>query len=199
MNKRLLVIFGLRGCILDRALFRDALPAGAPPPHFVAGAGRLWMRPRALQVMEHLSSYCDLAIWSATAARNTHSMTDAVFKDFKVPLRFVWSRDMTVPDDCRRQMTASREDLHATMKDLHAVKDRLPPEFPIGRIVLVDDTPSKLRCNSDNFVWVPPFDLQNWSDERPMIALRDFFDAHLKNVEDVRTVLPQRITFPTAK
>ena len=193
MSKRLLVIFGLRGCLLERASFRDPLPAGVPPAHYIAGAGRLWVRPKAIEVLEHLHTYCDLAIWSSTTPRNTKSMSEVALKDLKAPLRFVWSRDKTVPDDCRRQMTSSRDDAYATMKDLRHVQKDLPSEFPRERIVLVDDSPSKSRCNADNLLWLPTYDLQQWDDERPMLALKDFFDHHLRDADDVRKILPQKI------
>lgn len=75
-----LLIFGLRGTLIERIFSRDVTNA-MPPHHLMVGLHKVWIRPRMLQTLYALQPHCRLAIWSSTTARNTVTVMDAIFNN----------------------------------------------------------------------------------------------------------------------
>lgn len=191
MSSRLLLVFGLRGTLLERIHTSKAAPT-LPTPHHSVGMSKVWQRPHMLDSLTKLSEKCDLAIWSSTTTRNTAPLMDAVFQNAPFSFKFVWSREHTKSDDIRRLMAASRDDEHATLKDLSFVTSAFP-QYSLDRIVLVDDTPSKARLQADNFLWVTTFDENNLRSDNGMESLVEAVNSKLVGCSDVRKILPLQI------
>jgi hypothetical protein len=189
---RLLLVMGLRGALLERLRFSDA---ATPPPELTAGAFKIWMRPKAIEVLEDLQAECDLAVWSSTTRPNSDLVTNAAFPaDGKVQMKFVWSRENTVADDFRRSIIVDPDDEFATIKDAKLVW-RHYPQYTPQRTVLIDDTPSKVRRTMDNFLWLSTFgeaEVAAGGDDE-LQRMRDFILTKLVNAPDVRDILPHRL------
>lgn len=188
MSSRLLLVFGLRGTLLER-IHTSKAASTLPTPHHSVGMSKIWQRPHMLDSLTKLSEKCDLAIWSSTTARNTTPLMEAVFQNAPFSFKFVWSREHTKSDDIRRLMAASRDDEHATLKDLSLITNAFP-QYNLDRIVLVDDTPSKARLQADNFLWVKTFDETTLGSDDGMKSLVETVQARLVGCSDVRKILP---------
>lgn len=77
-----LLIFGLRGTLLERLHVRN-VPAGLPPPDLTVGLMQVWLRPEMMSTLLALQQHCHLAIWSSTTSRNTAPLIEAVFNSPK--------------------------------------------------------------------------------------------------------------------
>ncbi|RNE97177.1 hypothetical protein TraAM80_09449 [Trypanosoma rangeli] len=193
---RPLLVFGLRGTLLER-IHASRMPPGMPDGAITVGMSRVWLRPGALESLQALQEHCTLAIWSSTTARNTAPVMEAVFQTHsgspKVQFAFVWSREHTTSDDFRRTNAASRDDQHATVKDLREVFHRFPDIATPQNTVLIDDTPSKGKHNAANFLWLETCEELKIENAQVMPALRRFVEQTLLAEKDVRRLLPVRI------
>lgn len=186
---RLLVVFGLRGTLLERIHMSGITPA-LPQATSVVGQHKIWLRPKTIETLTELSAVCDVAIWSSTTKRNTDPVVSAVFP--KMDFKFVWTRDNTIPDDFRRSVAVDKEDQHATIKDLHSVWEAYP-QYTRERTVIVDDTPSKGKMNADNLIWLRSCQQPDVLEEQGMPLLKKFVLDELVSLPDVRSILPKRI------
>nr|CCC91486.1 conserved hypothetical protein [Trypanosoma congolense IL3000] len=191
-----LLVFGLRGTLLER-IHASRVPSGMPGGALTVGMSRVWLRPGAKEMLLALQQYCTLALWSSTTARNTAPLVEAVFNQSsqKVDFAFVWSREHTTADEFRRASATSRDDQHATVKDLREVYRRFPEIATPCNTVLIDDTPSKGKLNAANFLWVETCEELKIENPNVMPALRRFVEEKLLTErEDVRRILPARVS-----
>jgi hypothetical protein len=189
--QRLLVIFGMRGTLLERIHARD-IPVGMPENPIQVNLHKVWLRPNVTQILEELSEHCDLAVWSSTTARNTGPVMEAAFPSRKTfDFKFVWTREHTSADSFRRIGASEKEDEHATIKDVARVTATFP-KYSLDRIVLVDDTPSKARVHADNFLWLKSCRTQDILDAVPLANAKTFILNELVPAKDVRDLLPKR-------
>ncbi|RHW71667.1 TFIIF-stimulated CTD phosphatase [Trypanosoma brucei equiperdum] len=192
---RPLLVFGLRGTLLER-IHAIRVPSGMPGGAITVGMSRVWLRPSAMETLLALQQHCTLAVWSSTTARNTTPLMEAVFSQHaqKVNFAFVWSREHTTADEFRRVSATSRDDQHATVKDLREVYRRFPEIATPQNTVLIDDTPSKGKLNASNFLWLETCEELKIENPNVMPALRRFVEEHLlAEREDVRRLLPARV------
>lgn len=203
-SKRPLIIFGLRGTLLER-LHSARVPMAMPPPSHTIGMHKIWVRNKTIDSLKKLNENCDLAIWSSTTTRNTLPVVEAVFGQKPTPamqlntspnalFKFVWSREQTHPDDFRRSAPSNAEDENATVKDLDDVF-KIFPQYSAERTILVDDTPSKCRANAGNFLWIDGLegDAEKLQKDEEMVKLVKYVEETLLKAKDVRTVLPHRL------
>jgi hypothetical protein len=155
MATRPLMIFGMKGILLDR-VHTSAAAAVQVSPTFSMGSYRVWLRPFVIDALTELSSQYDLAVWSSATHRNTIALAATAFPDIK--FRFVWCREHTTPDEYRRNFVVEDDDTWATLKP-HGTLLANFPELHKSQFVLVDDTPSKLREVADRTLILPSFDI----------------------------------------
>lgn len=204
MSKRPLIIFGLRGTLLER-LHTARVPMAMPPATHTIGMHKIWVRNKTMESLKKLNETCDLAVWSSTTTRNTLPVVEAVFGQKPAPasqlntspnamFKFVWSREQTHPDDFRRSAPADAEDENATIKDLSDVFKAFP-QYSAERTILVDDTPSKCRGNAGNFLWIEGLDgdADKLTKDDEMAKLVAFVEEKLVKAKDVRAILPHRL------
>ena len=204
MPSPLLIVFGLNGSLLQRA--RPVVAANISAPASVethtVGIQKVFVRPGARAGVARLvAAGHSVGVWSATTMKNTEPMLQAVFGDFKSTFKFVWSRDHTVPDTYRRQASlGDSESDHATLKDISHLWDYsvAGPGFGPTNPVVVDDEPSKARRHADNFLWLPTYSVEDTAAAEldPSLGFDDaveFLLGRLSAVDDVRTVLPERV------
>ncbi|ORC86255.1 uncharacterized protein TM35_000291370 [Trypanosoma theileri] len=192
-----LLVFGLRGTLLER-IHASRIPPGMPENAITVGMSRVWLRPGVMETLQALQPHCHLAVWSSTTARNTAPLMEAIFHHSSdspaVRFAFVWSREHTSSDEFRRTTATSRDDQHATVKDLREVYRRYPDIATPRNTVLIDDTPSKGKPNAANFLWLETCEELKIENAQVMPALRRFVEEKLlAEKEDVRRLLPVRI------
>ena len=201
MNKRLLVIFAVRGTLLERLQEIKVPSTLTAAPHAKYGGGPqqylIWRRPHSLEMLKRLSSTCDLGIWSSATPYNTQPVLDHAFPGIKFDI--VLTRDNTKTDSLRRRHKGVEEDdQYATVKNLDLIWGREGAvRYLPERTVLVDDTASKGRKNADNLVWVKSYGVDpgcSMSDnDRTLLDLADYVEKVLVPARDVRDSLPKSI------
>lgn len=181
---RLLLVFGLRGTLLERLHHSNAMHM--PLANRVTmGHSVMWLRKDVTPVLQRLSKTCDIAIYSSTTRKNVLTCTNVAFGPEAsgsgcghVPLSFIWSREQTMGDDFVRSGVqihsdqknkddrhtvatangSSKAELeHATLLDLNLVWKAFGETkgYLPSRTVLLDDNMIKCRGFADHFVCVP--------------------------------------------
>ncbi|WP_435018189.1 NIF family HAD-type phosphatase [Tundrisphaera sp. TA3] len=150
-------------------------PSDDRPVDFHIPGHRVLRRPYLTEFLETTGLWFELAVWSSASTPYVRSM---VAKIFPAPeaLAFAWSSDR-----CTLRYHAELQTCYC-VKDLKKVK-RLG--YDLGRVLMVDDTPSKLERNYGNHLPVDPFEGQPGDTE-----LRDVlpFLDRLREAEDVRRI-----------
>lgn len=190
-----LIVFGMRGTLLERIHSARVSPAMPPSTHTV-GMHKIWARNGLNNALSKLTQElnCDIAVWSSTTTRNTIPVVQAVFGQ-KHPFKFVWTREQTIPDDFRRSVPFDAEDENATIKDLAEVWKQYP-EYSPEHTIVVDDTPSKLRGAAENFVWLEGLgdgDAEKVKSDTHLTKFVEFVEKQIVTSKDVRQILPLRL------
>lgn len=147
---RKLLIFDLRGVLLDKlhATHVQALPYSAVRSDLV------FLRPNAVEALTELSSDFDLALWASGFRRTVEPMLPLFGT---VSWKFVWTREVALPDFDRRRNPSIPEDEWAILKDV-ALVHRHFPEYSPSQIVAIDDGADKLRMHPEQLIVIPSFD-----------------------------------------
>mmetsp|Transcript_16007 Transcript_16007/g.24940 ORF Transcript_16007/g.24940 Transcript_16007/m.24940 type:complete len:204 (-) Transcript_16007:67-678(-) len=202
MKKPLLIIFGLRGTLLERLSIQDTASIIKRRPTLTFSKYNVWLRPGILNTLERLSKVSNLAIWSATPHRNTVPLVSMAFPG--IDFKFIWHREQTTTDNIKRLLPANEKDnKFSVIKELDKVY-KLYPQYSPQNTLYVDDKVFKTRCHAGNVLLVPTYDV-NCLIKEPSDAAGDttaeaiadqlfsFIKKELLNADDVRNVLPTRL------
>ena len=196
---RPLLIFGLRGTLLERLSIQETTNAIPRRPSFTFSKYNVWLRPGIVHTLEVLSESVDLAIWSATPHRNTAPLVSMAFSH--INFKFVWHREQTSPDAIKRLLPAeSTQNQFAVKKDLSSVYSHMPQYTP-ERTVIVDDTVFKSRRHSGNVILVPTYDIHrimkednnNFDKGSDVQGFINFIQDKILCTSDVRAELPRKV------
>lgn len=140
---------------------------------FRVGPFYLYKRPLLDQFMVSVTRVYDVAIWSSASEDYVHGIAEHL-----LPLvgqwKFVWSRAR-----CIQRLNAETFQ-YDYIKDLRKV-ERLG--FDLDRMLIVDDTPSKVCRNYGNAIYVSPFE---GSDDDQELLLLDHFVHSLHSFPNFR-------------
>ena len=144
------------------------------PPDFQVAKFAVYRRPLLDEFLATVSSWFDLAVWSSAS----RLYVEAIVANILVcrDLRFIWSNDR-----CRRWFDSETVE-HHWAKNLKKIRKL---GFELDRVLMIDDTPEKLRKNYGNHIAVKPFE-GDLGDTELRILLP--FLGSLRRVENVRTV-----------
>ncbi|WP_254512628.1 HAD family hydrolase [Anatilimnocola floriformis] len=144
---------------LDETLIHARESPLQRPPDFEAGPFAVYQRPMLREFLAAVAQQYRLAIWSSASADYVTVIVERMAPP--VELDFVWSRSRCTPRYHLELME------RYWVKDLKKVK-RLG--FDLSRVLMVDDTPSKLERNFGNAVYVRPFEGDATDEELPRLA-----------------------------
>ena len=134
---------------LDETLIHAVEAPLGRPADFQVGPYFAYRRPHLKEFLAWAVEFFEVGVWTSASPDYARIVVDSIFPDHvKSRLRFVWSCDR-----CVRWFNPDTGD-HEWLKDLRKVK-RLG--WPLDRVVMVDDSPEKLRRNYSNLVRVLPF------------------------------------------
>ena len=141
---------------------------------FAAGPYAVYRGPGLEGFLEQAARHFELAVWTSSTAAYAAAVCDEIFASSSPS--FVWSRNRCT----LRLDPESREDYW--LKDLKKVK-RLG--YALEPVLVVDDSPQKLRRNFGNHVKVAPY--LGAADDDELSHLGRYLPT-LKSHPDVRTV-----------
>ncbi|MCK5798567.1 MAG: HAD family hydrolase [Deltaproteobacteria bacterium] len=170
MTKMTLLIFDL-----DETLFFSAEKPLDRPEDFNVGPYACYRRPLVEQLLEVVSRFFTVAVWTTSSAAYAREVVAALFPP-SLKLAFVWSR---------RQCTQA---LHPRLGVKIWIKDLVDLErenYTLTRTLIVDDSPEKLCRQPENLIPISPF--LGRLDDRELEALVAYL-PRLAEIEDVRTL-----------
>lgn len=141
MNRPLLILD------LDETLIFATERPLAYSSDFRVGPYFVYRRPFLDQFLETVSAWYDLATWSSGSPAYVSDLVDQVFPD-REALRFAWASDR-----CTVRFHPELRDFY-WIKDLKKVKRA---GYRLERVLILDDTPSKLERQYGNLLPVRPF------------------------------------------
>jgi RNA polymerase II subunit A small phosphatase-like protein len=145
---------------LDETLIHGREVRLARAPEFEVGPYAVYERPRLRQFLQQVAAAYRLAVWSAGSADYMAAIVERIAPP-ESEWAFVWARER-----CTARYHPERMERY-WVKDLKKVK-RLG--YDLGRVLMVDDTPSKLERNFGNAVYVRSFEGDLGDDELPRLA-----------------------------
>jgi RNA polymerase II subunit A small phosphatase-like protein len=117
--------------------------------------------------LSYCSSVFDLAVWSSSSDGYVTEVTERVFGS-KYPLVFSWSASKCV----QKEDPVSGGYLY--IKDLRKVRSQ---GYDVENIIMVDDSPEKIRRQPNNLVAVSPFEGGAYDNE--LLQLVDRLQSHV--------------------
>lgn len=151
---------------------RDEPDAGY---HFRTARYYVTKRPHLEPFLAQAFAWFDVAVWTSSGERYATTVIDRVFHDAP-RLVFAWSSRR-----CTRRFDADTGELY-WLKDLKKVK-RIG--FPLGRTLMIDDSPEKLERNYGNHLCVLPF--EGDPADRELLDLLPYLDW-IRTQDDFRTI-----------
>ena len=144
-------------------------------PHFEVPPHHVYKRPLLTPFLEACSAHFELAVWTSASSDYASAVIGEIWPP-TLELSFLWSRTR-----CTRRLDLERMQ-QILIKDLKKVKKM---GYSLERVLMVDDSPSKLSRQYGNLVRVKPFvgDLED--DELRWLSL---FLIELAEVDNVRQV-----------
>ena len=160
---------------MDETLVYGAESELDRPADFCVGPYHVYRRPHLAAFLKAVSGWYQLAIWSSATIDYVSAIASEVRPD-NCEWRFIWGRDR-----CTRRMHAElMETIY--IKDLKKVK-RLG--YDVGRILVVDDSPSKTSRNFGNAIYVKAF--EGAADDCELPRLQAYLES-VRDAEDYRTM-----------
>lgn len=170
MDNRLLLILDL-----DETLVHAVeTPIADRQPDHVIEQFHIYLRPGLRDFLLQVSTSYRLAVWTSSSPLYAQAICGLIFPP-EIPLEFVWASDRcTLVRDLDTDTWINSKPLRKIIRSRGG---------DLGRILMVDDSPEKLRKNYGNLVPVIPFEGNPADDELRWLAV---YLKQLSSTEDVR-------------
>lgn len=142
---------------------------------FKVGPYFVYKRPFVEDFLSQCAQWFDLAVWTTSSEDYAASIVRHIFPG-DTELSFVWARER-----CTTSFNSETAE-QFWIKDLKKLKKQ---GYLLSKIIVVDDSPEKLKRQYANLVRVEPF--LGDPNDRELNLLKPFL-AHLTTVDDVRKV-----------
>lgn len=134
---------------LDETLLHGSEYDLERPPDLNIGYYSVYVRPFAAELISFcFKRFAHVALWTSATESYAEEACHFLFRQNKKRLQFIWSRDR-----CTKKFNPENFEWE-WIKDLNKVKRR---GFKLEQIIMVDNTPSKLRRQYGNLVRVKDF------------------------------------------
>lgn len=142
---------------------------------FIVGSYRVLKRPYLETFLYFCARHFELGIWtSSTESYAKEIVKHILAKDINIS--FLWARER-----CIKEMDLDLYEINY-IKDLKKLKRR---GYDLETIIMVDDTPEKLKRNYGNLVRIEPF----FGDKNDIeLSKLEIYLKKLKDVENIRAI-----------
>lgn len=144
---------------LDETLVYATEEPLAHAPAFRVGPFHVYKRPYLDEFLANCAGVFDLAIWSAGGDEYVQQAVGELFSR-RVPPAFVWGHSR-----CVIRYDPEKQGYYQ-IKDLKKVKRQ---GYPLERVLIVDDTHTKVERNYGNAIYITPFMGDPQDDELPVL------------------------------
>jgi len=169
MNKKLLILD------LDETLIYATEQQLTHEADFQFFSYHVYLRPHVREFIAFCLEHFECAVWTSASEDYAAIIVRHLFSD-EPPLKFIWARQR-----CTRVFNPEYQDFE-WVKNLQKVKRR---GYRLEHIIMLDDTPKKLRRNYGNLVRINMFegDMQDRELKHVMLYLQE-----LKLAENIRKI-----------
>jgi len=143
--------------------------------HFVVGPYIVFKRPYLENFLNFCNEHFEIGVWTSSTEDYANRIIKEIIPEH-INIKFLWSRDR-----CIREMNYETNEIN-WVKDLKKLKKK---GYSLSNIIVVDDSPGKLKRQYGNLVRVEPFFGKD--DDSELKRLESYLKT-LTNVENVRTV-----------
>lgn len=160
--RRLLLLLDLHGVLVDRISSQDKPALNLARDHRPVWRRmryhHVWLRPHAGAFLWHATRRHTVSIWSAAQRRNVAPLVEAISDSvafnpsLRTRLHAIWDRGA-----CRSDPATGPYAVLKFLPDLW--RSRVFEGFSDRDTIIVDDTMSKIRHNSENAVVVPEYNI----------------------------------------
>ncbi|MFZ6760474.1 NIF family HAD-type phosphatase [Undibacterium sp. Ji50W] len=144
-------------------------------PDFIFFGYQCYLRPHVKEFLAYCQEHFDLAVWTSSSEDYAHIVVSHLF-DGDAPLKFLWSRKR-----CTYVFDPEQQN-YEWVKDLRKVRRQ---GYRLEHVIMLDDTPEKLRRNYGNLVRINMFEGQ--VDDRELTLLMPYLQE-LKHAANIRAV-----------
>ncbi len=169
MDKKLIVLD------LDETLIYAKEEELSIPYDFKTSLYFVYKRPYMKEFLNFCLENFKVAVWTSSGEDYAQAIVRKLFSK-NYPLEFVWARQR-----CIQSFDPESLD-YLWVKDLKKVKRR---GYKLEQVIMIDDTPAKLRRNYGNLVRVSPF--EGSQVDKELLFLMDYLKLLLKE-ENIRAV-----------
>lgn len=161
---------------LDETLiFGTEMPLARPADFIACELYHVYARPHVADFLAACGRAFELAVWTSSTEDYAGEVVSRLFRD-RSGLRFLWGRERcTLYSDFERGTSYWLKDLKKVVK----------LGYGLERILVVDDSPEKLRRNYGNHIAVAPYEGDPADDELPALVA---YLQTLRDAADVRAV-----------
>ena len=143
--------------------------------HFIVGPYIVFKRPNLEKFLNFCDEHFEIGIWTSSTEDYANGIVEEIIPEH-INIKFLWSRDR-----CIREINYERDEID-WVKDLKKLKKK---GYSLNNIVVVDDSPEKLKRQYGNLVRVEPF---FGKDDDIELHKLEVYLKTLTDVENVRTV-----------
>jgi TFIIF-interacting CTD phosphatase-like protein len=159
---------------LDETLFYATEREFSRPADFSGGPYRVYKRPHVDSFLEFCFARFEVAVWTSASPDYAHLMVKHLFTGAQPA--FVWAADR-----CTQAFDADLGQ-HYSAKRLRKICRQ---GYNLESIIMVDDSPEKLRANYGNLIVVKPY-YGAWEDDE-LLILQTYLNT-LLDVPNVRRI-----------
>lgn len=141
----------------------------------------VYRRPHLDEFLARVAVHYDLAVWSSASDDYVEAIVAQIFPE-STPLQFVWGRSRATERRGDWDDNGYMTDHRGYLKSLHKIR-RLG--WNLDRVLVVDDTPSKLARNYGNAIYPTPF--EGDVADRELELLADYLER-LRDKPNVRLI-----------
>lgn len=179
-TKRILLILDLDETLIHAS--RHELDCTAD---FQVFTYHVYQRPYLKEFLEVCNQAFDLAVWSSASEDYVEKIVEHIFPK-EVRLQFVWARNRCT---FRRAQPLDMDDYYVDSMLNYEYAKNLSKLKKYGhrleRMLIVDDTPAKVRTHYGNAIYIPEYTGQTTDEELKLLAA---YLPSLQHCENVRTV-----------
>ncbi len=160
---------------IDETLIHASETVLEDRPDFTVEDFHVYKRPHVDEFLDYSLENYKVAIWTTANKPFAHSIVQKLFEE-PDQLEFVWSKEKCT-------MVYNHQIFeHQHLKNLSKVKKK---SFSLDHVIMVDDSPYKLKKNYGNLVRVDEF--TGDKDDTELLKLMKYLDT-LKSVSNIREI-----------
>lgn len=159
---------------LDETLIYASASELSHPYDFATEQYYVYKRPFLNELLEFCFQHFSVAVWSSSNELYATRIVSNIFSSDYPPV-FLWARNRCVARFNHETWS------YDFIKDLKKVRKK---GYDLAQVLVLDDTPSKLRRNYGNLICIQPFD---GTEDRELLLVKSYLDI-IKDCRNYRKI-----------